>query len=119
MTYRNNQREMPAHLAATGSVGCMEAFIDAGFDPNTQWPYRRTVLPIAVHNTNIEMVEYLLGNKVVKTAINARDCVGYTPLHLAVLNSKIIELLLHHGANMKVQDEYGRTPAHCAVCSGI
>ena len=119
MTYRNNQKEMPAHLAARGSVGCMEAFIDAGFDLNTQGPYRGTVLHIAVHHTSLEMVEYLLGKKEVKMAINAPDCVGYTPLHLAVLNSKIVKLLLHHGANMEVQDQYGRTPAHRAVCSGI
>ena len=119
MTIVNKQNEMPAHLAARGSVSCLQAFIDAGFDLNTEGPYYATVLHVAAHYASIEMVEYLLGKEEMKLAIDAQDCEGHTPLHLAILNSEIVKLLLSHGADMEVQDEYGRTPAHRAACGGI
>ena len=115
----NIQNEMPAHIAARGSVSCLQAFIDAGFDLNTQGPYYATVLHIAAHHANIEMVEFLLGQEQMRMAINSQDCEGHTPLHLAILNAEIVKLLLRHGADMGAQDTYGRTPAHRASCGGI
>ena len=63
MTYTNFEGEMPAHLAARKSFGCMKLFVDAGFDLNTEGPKSRTVLHIAVQSTSIEVAEYLLGKK--------------------------------------------------------
>ena len=119
MSIVNFQNEMPAQIAARGSISCLQAFIDAGFDLNTRGPYYATVLHIAAQNTSIEMVTYLLGKEEMKMAINSQDCEGHTPLHLAILNSEIVKLLLSHGADMGAQDIYGRTPAHRAACSGI
>ena len=119
MMRMNNDGESPAFLAARGSVDCMKAFIDAGFDLNTNGPAYETVLHPAVQNPNIEMVEYLLGYKEPMMAINAQDCDGHTALHLAIVNSEIVKLLLRHGADMKVQDRHGLTPVHRAACGGI
>ena len=115
----NKQQEMPAHLAARGSISCLQAFIDAGFDLNTEGPYYVTVLHIAANYASIEMVEYILEKEEMKMAINDQDCEGHTPLHLAIRNSEIVKLLLSYGANIGVQDEYGRTLAHSAACGGI
>lgn len=51
--------------------------------------------------------------------INAEDVDGFTPLHVAILQSKpvpVIARLLHHGANVNLIDHYyGRTPLHQAI----
>ena len=119
MMIENKQKEMPAHCAARGSISCLQAFTDAGFDLNTEGPYYATVLHVAVHHSSIEIVEYLLGREEMRMAINAPDLRGHTPLHLAILNSEIVKLLLRHGADMGVLDCHGRTPAHRAACGGI
>ena len=119
MAIINQQKAMPAHLAARGSVSCLQAFIDARFALNTEGPNYAEVPHFATHHASIEMVGYFLGKAEMKMAINARNFAGYTPLHLAILNSEIVKLLLPHGADMEVQDCYRRTPTHCPACGGI
>lgn len=116
MTYTNFAGETPAYLAARGNVSCMEALVDAGFNLNTEGPDGRTFLHAAAEHTSKEMVEYLLGKKEVRMAINSQDDDERTPLHLAILNSEIVKLLLRHGADMEIQDKHGLTPAHRAAC---
>ena len=119
MARANERSEMPAHLAARGSVDCMEAFVDAGFDLSAKGPCGGTVLHVAAHYTSINMVEYLLGQEEVKVAIDAQDWNLFTPLHLAVLDSEIVKLLLRHGADMEVRNSKGLMPAHRAACGDI
>ena len=119
MEHKNSKGEMPAHVAARGSVSCMEAFINSGFDLNTRGPGYETVLHIAARYHNDEMVKYLLKKQKANLDINARNCAGQTPLQLAGSNSDIMRLLLRHGASMVVKDSHDKTPAHYAAHGGI
>ena len=119
MTIVNEDNEMPAHIAARGSISCLQAFIDAGFDLNTKGCYQGTVLHIAAQFASVEMMEYLLEKEEMKKAVNDQSCLGHTPLHLAILNSDNVKLLLHHGADMKARDYFGMTPTHRAACGSI
>jgi len=46
--------------------------------------------------------------------VNARDSLGMTPLHRAVLvgSADIVKLLLLNGADVNSRDNMGRTPLH-------
>ena len=54
-------------------------------------------------------------------AVNARNSMGETPLHLASNNrlKGVMELLLAHKADVNVRDKSGLTPLHAAARGGI
>jgi len=45
--------------------------------------------------------------------VNAKDWMGYTPLHLAT-TKEIAELLIAKGADVNAKDDYGKNPLHLA-----
>ncbi len=47
--------------------------------------------------------------------VNARDVGGKTPLHEAIGNSKVVELLLAHKADVHAVTADGQTPLHLAA----
>ena len=53
-------------------------------------------------------------------AVNDRDQMGYTPLHLAAIkgNQAIVEALLEQGADRNSRDFYGRTPFMLSLHEG-
>ena len=116
MTWTNFGGETPAYFAARGNVSCMEAFVDAGFNLNTEGPAGKTFLHAAAEHSSKEMVDYLLGKEEGRMSVNIQDDEGRTPLHFAIVNSEIVKKLLHHGANMGIEDKHGMTPAHRAAC---
>ena len=110
----------PVNYAATfGGIGCMKAFIEAGFDINYREPYRnRTVLHDAADRDEIDVLEYLLGQEGSEMIVNAGATDGSTALHLAVCRDSRLEsirLLLQHGADMGAMSNDGYTPVHLAI----
>ena len=99
-----------------GNVGCVEAFIAAGFDLNFKGATGRTLLHIGA-SSSVEVLRYLLQYKEPKLTVNVRDCDGVTPLH-AARKAENLRLLLDNGADMGSKDFKGNTPAHYAAGSG-
>lgn len=52
--------------------------------------------------------------------VNHMDASNDAPLHVAARRGDFacLQLLLHHGADVCVVDEFGRTPLHCAAAHG-
>lgn len=109
MMSTDRQMNMPGHDAAIGaSVACMAAFIEAGFAFDTRGCGGLTILHNAAAG-KIAILEYLLRQNGVGTAINLPDSNGFTPLHWAV-SPRHGALLLLHGADPELKDNSGNTP---------
>jgi len=74
--------------------------------PNTMY-YSGNALHAAVETGELKVVKYLVEE--VKVDVNAKNLVGYTPLHAAAMHGfdKIIALLCANGANPNLQDVDG------------
>ena len=107
--------QLPTHLsAANGDLKCVRAFVRAGFDFNSRGFDGGTVLHSAAHY-DVKMVAYLLRQKRGREIIDTQDFGGFTPLHIAATSDTMAEekvrLLLRYGANPKLKNAAGRTPA--------
>lgn len=69
----------------------------------------------AVNENKADLVESILKRD--KTAVNAVDEDGYTPLHRACYNNyvDIAKILLKYGANVNARTKFAWTPLHSAV----
>ena len=78
----------------------------------------QTLLHMAVGQSNISLVEYLVS--LPETKLNSRDQLERTPLHWAAILKEVdmVRLLLHHKAEHSVGDKNGIRPLHYAVQSG-
>ncbi len=84
-------------------------------------PYGHIPLHLAAIQGNEEMVELMLTRGYHDTGfINASPSSGETSLWMAACcgHSRVVELLLAHGANVHRADRYGNTPLHAAAASG-
>lgn len=82
---------------------------------HSPWPHHLgKALISAASCGNKEAVEELLGYGL---DINARDIYGLTPLHKASEGGRmvILSLLLTNGADIAIEDNWGRTAAHLAA----
>ena len=63
---------------------------------------------------NLEKIEVMIKSGLAD--VEAKDEVGWTPLHSAALNNAIetAKLLIDAGADVKAKDDYGQTPLHHA-----
>lgn len=115
MTCKDIWGKTPVHGAARRPVHYMKPFVNAGFDFTYEGASGRTILHAAVLEPGVGMVEYLLCNGG-REIINSQDFHGMTPLHLALLQSSVVQneviigLLLENGADTEVKDDQGHTP---------
>ena len=123
ITSPNERGNTPLHVALRLKWNeCARMLLESGVDIHAEDEEQRTWLHIAADSANAEMLEYLLENGL-KDKVNARDCVGATPLHKACRRSKsseCVRLLLEAGADIhaKLQgdgEHPGKTPLHVAV----
>ena len=123
ITSPNERGNTPLHVALYLKWNeCARMLLESGVDIHAEDEEQRTWLHIAANGANAEMLEYLLENGL-KDKVNARDCVGATPLHKACRRSKsseCVRLLLEAGADVhaKLQGDCkrpGQTPLHAAV----
>ena len=70
-----------------------------------------TPLHEAVAGGHHKLVDFLI-KKTNGAHLNCRANRGYTPLHLAAKNGhkECVKVLLNHGADISLMDEYGKTP---------
>ncbi|KAF1320347.1 Cortactin-binding protein 2, partial [Globisporangium splendens] len=91
-------------------------------DPHPE--FGETALQVAVNASNAKCVELLLSTAAKSDMdaeiVNHIDSKSDAPLHVAARHGDLacLQLLLHHGANICVVEEFGRTPLHCAVAQG-
>ncbi|DAZ95630.1 TPA: hypothetical protein N0F65_002259 [Lagenidium giganteum] len=127
----------PVDLLETGSGDTLLMIACRGGDPelvelclmwrakNDPHPeFGETALQVAVNNGHSKCVELLLTtaakSDMDSEIVNHIDSNNDAPLHVAARRGDLpcLQLLLHHGADICVVEEFGRTPLHCAVGAG-
>jgi hypothetical protein len=106
--------------AANSTLAIIKLLLDAKASVRKRSTLGGTALHRAVVRGDREIVAALLA---AKSNPNAQTIVNLsTPLHLALSNSvvdeEIFAMLLHAGADLNKQDEYGNTPLHLASLGG-
>jgi len=92
-----------------------------GADPDIRGQSGRSPLHAAAYSGNFEVVRILTEYDPV--GINARDDIGFTPLHWASRghhskDGSVLRQLLEHGADINAQSQSGRTPLHWTSIDG-
>ena len=79
---------------------------------------RITIFSMIDHG-DIESLESYLNSPEVDLTV--KDSIGETPLHVAVENNnyQIVQLLLEHGADVNILDDYNDTPLHLASAKDL
>ncbi len=89
-------------------------FLDGGANIDTKDDHKENIMFYAVRINNRPLIDLLI--KSYKQNINVRNDLGETPLFIAAQNVPVlVPYLLTKGANPKVMDNSGRTPAIAAV----
>jgi ankyrin repeat protein len=107
------------HLAVvSGHDLFVEAVINhGGFDINYRDPTEQTAILLAVLTKNVKIFESLLGVEYIDVSV--KSWLGYTPLHMAVLDSSedLLKIMIESKKfDLNVQDDAGRrTALHIAV----
>lgn len=106
--------------AAVGEVECVQHLLDA--DPTLINAYSHdgwTPLHLASFFGHREVAQFLL-QRGADMAARSRNATGNRPLHAALAGRRfdIARLLVRHGSNVNIQDNYGWTALHHAAYSG-
>ena len=109
---RDNKHSTPLHVASRrGPSGVVRLLLEKGADPNAQNDKGWSPLHIAVQEDAVDVVRCLL---TLGAEVNLGDADRRTPLHVAAKDkdkkSKIVPLLLEHGADPCAQDNRGQIP---------
>jgi hypothetical protein len=108
----------PLHAAAYyGDLEMAQVLLEYGVDVNAQNDAGCTPLDFASrdgHRNDSRVVQLLIDHGADPNTRASRS--GFTPLHRASENGRIevVRLLIEHGANVEMQDKYGRTPLNVA-----
>ena len=99
--------------AAFNNIELLKWLVKNGADINFQDRIGYTALHFAGQNKYVDIAAYLLESG---ADPNIRDIHGNTPLWTAIFNSRdekrIVRLLLKHGANINLSNNYHKTPAN-------
>ena len=95
-----------------GSLSNVVLLLEHGADPYHKVKGGKTCLMMASQYGHIDIVRLLLNSKRVdiKRLINVQTEAGWTALALSYKHSKIVKLLLEHGADPNLQTNDGWTP---------
>ncbi len=118
LNLRDENGRTPLNLSAEiGNKEIARALIDRGADIDLSDSEYRSPMHHAAARGDADMVRLLLerGSTTINDTSRARRGGfegGWTPLHLAVLNSwpEVVQLLLDHGADLEARDGILRTP---------
>ena len=101
-----------------GHVPAVRQLLASGADPDARDIYGWTPLMRAVYEERDQVTQVLLEQPGVN--LDAKNDQGATAMHLAALkgNEALVIALLDAGANPRIQDRKGRTPAAMAVAAG-
>ncbi|XP_070608075.1 nuclear factor NF-kappa-B p100 subunit isoform X2 [Erythrolamprus reginae] len=117
----NHLQQTPLHLAVITHQPRVAAFLlQAGADPTVVDRYGNSVVHLAVHLDDEEMLKTLLYHLGPQTLplLEMPNYLGFFPVHLAVKCAKSapLEWLVEKGANVDAAErQSGRTPLHLAV----
>ncbi|KAL0634527.1 hypothetical protein Q9L58_006546 [Maublancomyces gigas] len=102
-----------------GSAEVLKLLMKAGVAVDRPDKYGRIILHGICEQWNEKEIGRVLG--LGKFKINARDNVGSTPLHAALLarNVSAATLLIYEGVDININDYEGSTPLHLALDNGL
>jgi ankyrin repeat protein len=101
--------------AQNGHVGCMQILEQNGADKEIKTKVGSTAIHEGVLSKRKNVVEYLISKRF---PVNIKRGDGYTPLALAIMNSKdltIPKLLLEGGADPNLVSKEGVSPLFFAI----
>lgn len=107
----NDDGDNPLHRAA-GNIKLTTLLRKYGADPTRRNKSDETPLHTAVLG-DVNAVNILLNFP--NVGVNVSDSRGNTPLHNAVENGKITQLLIQHGADVFIKNRFGETALHRAA----
>ncbi len=111
ITRRRHMKETELLFAVKKSNrNAVQVLLEDGVDPNISDESGSYCIHLAVENRNVDILNDLLAKKR-RIALDVRDAVGDTALHIAVHLDHMpsIRTLLNHGANPDLQDRRGNT----------
>ncbi|KAI0198265.1 hypothetical protein F4808DRAFT_472890 [Astrocystis sublimbata] len=101
-----------SHAVMNQSLELVELLLDKGADINAKNNDGGTALILATLLRQLDHAILLLNHGA--DANSKHDAHGRTALHIAVDNGDehLVQLLLKHGADLKMEDDFGKTPGH-------
>ncbi|CAB0032608.1 unnamed protein product [Trichogramma brassicae] len=115
---RDNKGQTPLHYAAfENNLPILKSLLERGADANLADAEGSTPLHITYDPQSAYYIFQISSEKGQQVEVNARDKLGRTPLHYAVLTCRIdnVMMLLTQGADPNSADTEGVTPLHI-VC---